>query len=86
MNLCGKIFIQLQNTDFIIGFQDKIITKKRLQIAAVSIFHITNSYFNPARLSSNVAILARASASFCLSIASTFSGALFTNFSLLNFA
>lgn len=44
------------------------------------------SYFKPAILCSIVAIFAKASASFCFSLARTFSGAPATNFSLDNFA
>ena len=47
-----------------------------------AIFDILNNYFNPAILCSIVAIFAKASASFCLSFAKTFSGAPATNFSL----
>lgn len=46
----------------------------------------TYFYFKPAILCSIVAIFAKASASFCFSLAKTFSGAPATNFSLDNFA
>jgi hypothetical protein len=64
----------------------KFIRQEKIPIPKISelgfyIFRRIDSYFNPAKLCSIVAILANASASFCLSFASTFSGAPFTNFS-----
>ena len=44
----------------------------------------SKTYFSPAILFSIVSILDKASASFCLSFAKTFSGAPFTNFSFAN--